>query len=216
MSDKKYTIKEAANEVQVETHVLRYWEEELDMRIKRNEMGHRYYEENDIKLLKKVKELKDRGIQLKAIRELVSKIYEAIEKQSEGQAVEQAEEQDTYDFASEFVNEGIDVIKKRDRDGQVVDFKVAQFQTMMNKVVSNSIKENMKPLSRAVSEAAVEDIMKQMDVLIKEKEEREEARYRKLDSVIREMQQARQEIAAASVDKKGKRRRKKLFSGQSL
>lgn len=208
MSDRKYTIKEAANEVEVETHVLRYWEDELDMKIKRNEMGHRYYEENDIKLLKKVKELKDRGIQLKAIKELVSRIYEVIESQSE--------DQDTYDFASELVEDGVDVIKKRDKDGQVVDFKVAQFQTMMNKVVTNSIKENIKPLSQAVSSATVEDIMKQMDVIIKEKEEREEARYRRLDTVIREMQQVRQEIAAASIDKKEKKRRKKLFSKESL
>ena len=37
----KYLIKEAAKMVDVEPHVLRYWEEELDMRIKRNDMGHR-------------------------------------------------------------------------------------------------------------------------------------------------------------------------------
>ncbi len=36
----KYLIKEAAKLVDVEPHVLRYWEEELDMRIKRNDMGH--------------------------------------------------------------------------------------------------------------------------------------------------------------------------------
>lgn len=34
----KYLIKEAAKMVDVEPHVLRYWEEELDMRIKRNDM----------------------------------------------------------------------------------------------------------------------------------------------------------------------------------
>ena len=208
MSDKKYTIKEAANEVKVETHVLRYWEEELDMKIRRNEMGHRYYDENDIKLLKKVKELKDRGIQLKAIKELVSKIYEVIENPSE--------DQDTYDFAGDLVKDSVDVIKKREKDGQVVDFKVAQFQTMMNKVVSSSIKENIKPLSQAVSSAAVEDIMKQMDVLIKEKEDREEARYRRLDTIIREMQQVRQEIAATDADRRERKKRKKLFSRQSL
>ena len=34
----KYLIKEAAKLVDVEPHVLRYWEEELDMRIKRNDI----------------------------------------------------------------------------------------------------------------------------------------------------------------------------------
>ena len=75
----KYLIKEAAKMVDVEPHVLRYWEEELDMRIKRNDMGHRYYDEQDIRILKKIKELKDRGIQLKAIHELVQKMYDILE-----------------------------------------------------------------------------------------------------------------------------------------
>ena len=37
-----YLISDAAKQVQVETHVLRYWEEELKLPIKRNEQGHRY------------------------------------------------------------------------------------------------------------------------------------------------------------------------------
>ena len=46
-----YYISEAAKLVQVETHVLRYWEEELQLPIKRNEMGHRYYTDQDIRQL---------------------------------------------------------------------------------------------------------------------------------------------------------------------
>ena len=36
-------ISDAAKAVQVESHVLRYWEEELALPIRRNEQGHRYY-----------------------------------------------------------------------------------------------------------------------------------------------------------------------------
>jgi DNA-binding transcriptional MerR regulator len=222
MSEKKYTIKEAAKEVEVEAHVLRYWEEELDMKIKRNEMGHRYYEENDVKLLKKVKELKDRGIQLKAIRELVSKMYELIERETEEEdmtlnlvekiaELKPDEEEEEADEAEE--EQDVHIIKKRDKDGQVVDFKLAQFQTMMNKVVGNSIKENIKPLSQAVSGETAKDIVKQMDVLMKEREEREEIRYRKLDNVIREMQMVRKEIAAASL--LPEKKKKKIFARKS-
>ena len=35
------TIKEAAKKLHVETHVLRYWEDELKLDIKRNAQGHR-------------------------------------------------------------------------------------------------------------------------------------------------------------------------------
>ena len=41
----RYMISDAANIVNVESHVLRYWEEELELAIPRNEMGHRYYME---------------------------------------------------------------------------------------------------------------------------------------------------------------------------
>ncbi len=46
-----YYISEAAKKVQVESHVLRYWEDELELPIMRNEMGHRYYTEQDIRKL---------------------------------------------------------------------------------------------------------------------------------------------------------------------
>ena len=63
-----FMISDAAKKVSVEAHVLRYWEEELNMPIKRNELGHRYYTEEDIHIFQKVKELKGQGLQLKAIR----------------------------------------------------------------------------------------------------------------------------------------------------
>ena len=66
-----YYISEAARKVQVESHVLRYWEEELELPIMRNEMGHRYYTEQDIKQLQEIKQLKEQGLQLKAIRTLL-------------------------------------------------------------------------------------------------------------------------------------------------
>lgn len=43
MKENKYTISEAARLLSVENHVLRYWEEELELKIPRNELGHRYY-----------------------------------------------------------------------------------------------------------------------------------------------------------------------------
>ncbi len=66
--EKTYLISDAAKQVQVETHVLRYWEEELELPIKRNKLGHRYYTLEDVEFFKEVKKMKDTGLQLKAIR----------------------------------------------------------------------------------------------------------------------------------------------------
>ena len=67
-----YTIKDAAKKVQVEAHVLRYWEEELRLPIGRNELGHRFYTEKDVELLGHVRDWKQQGLQLKAIRLMLS------------------------------------------------------------------------------------------------------------------------------------------------
>ena len=48
-----------------------YWEEELELNIPRNELGHRYYREEEIQLLNCIKELKNKGFQLKAVKEVL-------------------------------------------------------------------------------------------------------------------------------------------------
>ena len=53
------TIKEAAKKLHVEAHVLRYWEDELKLDIKRNAQGHRYYDDRDIRLFESVKAMKE-------------------------------------------------------------------------------------------------------------------------------------------------------------
>lgn len=69
-----YLINEAAKEVHVESHVLRYWEEELNLPIKRNPQGHRVYTREDIDRLIHIKKLKDQGLQLKAVKLVLNQI----------------------------------------------------------------------------------------------------------------------------------------------
>lgn len=76
MNETAYLISEAAKQAGVESHVLRYWEEELKLPIARNKMGHRYYTKQDIQIFLAIKELKKRGFQLKMIRELIPKLEE--------------------------------------------------------------------------------------------------------------------------------------------
>ncbi len=72
--EQRYTVTQAADILGVRASVLRYWEEELELRICRNEQGHRYYTGNDITLLANIKELKKRGLALRAIKELIPRI----------------------------------------------------------------------------------------------------------------------------------------------
>ena len=61
MAEVHYLISDASKQVDVESHVLRYWEDELELNIPRNDMGHRYYTEYHIRLFRKIKELKEKG-----------------------------------------------------------------------------------------------------------------------------------------------------------
>ena len=76
--EQRYTVTQAAEILGVRASVLRYWEEELELRICRNEQGHRYYTGNDITLLANIKELKKRGLALRAIKELVPRISRTV------------------------------------------------------------------------------------------------------------------------------------------
>ena len=134
-------------------------------------------------------------------------MYDLLDGEAEKNTAEDADKSDTADVIKEsglLDMKKIDSIRVScddDKDNtRIVDFKMAQFQNLMDKIVSNSIKDNLKVITQSVSAAVTDDVMKQMDVIIREKEEQEEARYRKLDSTLREYQQARQEIAASEVN----------------
>ena len=72
-AEKIYMISDAAKKVEVEAHVLMYWEEELEIPANINEMWHSCYTEEDISRFRRVKELKEQGLQLKAIRQMLKK-----------------------------------------------------------------------------------------------------------------------------------------------
>ena len=60
MSENHYLISDASKQVDVESHVLRYWEEELNIDIPRNEMGHRYYTDLHVRVFRQIKQLHKR------------------------------------------------------------------------------------------------------------------------------------------------------------
>lgn len=71
MEERNYQVQEAVRLIGVESHVLRYWEEELGVVVGRTKQGYRLYSEENIRLFRQVKELKAQGIGLKAIRLLL-------------------------------------------------------------------------------------------------------------------------------------------------
>lgn len=58
MSKEKYcTLTQACTSLKVKPHVLRYWEQEFDIKIKRNSAGRRIYSTGQVEKLKTIKRL---------------------------------------------------------------------------------------------------------------------------------------------------------------
>lgn len=92
MGEVKFMISEAAKKLQVEAHVLRYWEEELGLHIERTEMGHRYYTEDDIQLFQCIQKLKNEGILLRELKTLIPQLTELRRKKAEAKNAVKKEE----------------------------------------------------------------------------------------------------------------------------
>ena len=227
MKEERYLIKEAAALVGVESHVLRYWEEELKMDIRRNGMGHRYYTKKDIELLVKVRNLKEKGLQLKAIRNYLDMRREQLAKENSGSKEDIQQElpkdmQNVIQFADKSKNvqdihNNLPEIKNAQQDlipvkQQILsnEAKMEQFQQLMNRIVLNAIQENNDLIGKSAGEHAANAVVNQISGMTKEQEERAEERYRKLDQTLREIQRARQEAAVASMRPVDKRRQARL------
>ena len=170
----RYMISDAANIVGVETHVLRYWEEELDLTIPRNEMGHRYYTRENIEEFQKIKNLKEQGYQLKEIKlilhgrkpeEILAAFQSAREKNNSSLATAESRPVITRELTAE------------DR--------MAQFRELMSDIVGHAISINNEDLSQQLGEEKHERILKEMNYLMREQDSAQEERYKKLDNAIR-------------------------------
>ena len=174
MEKVRYMISDAATLVNVESHVLRYWEEELELVIPRNEMGHRYYTKENIEDFMKIKELKEKGYQLKAIRMIIHNGNQDYPFE------EEAEE-------AQLLYKGPLMMANREEERNILDKtdRMAQFTELMTDIVGKAIEANNEQLSKYISEEVGEQVIKEMNYLLREKEEAEEERFRRLDEAIR-------------------------------
>ena len=177
MSEIRYMISDAARQVGVEAHVLRSWEEELDIKVGRTELGHRYYTDKTIYIMKKVKELRDKGFQLKAIKVLIPEIQKKAEEITEITEEKNAVMKDTATTILPFVD-SLDNLEK--------------FQDIVGDIMKRALQENNVELENRIADS----VLKEMEILMKIQEKREEERYRNLDETIRSFQHNRQMVAA--------------------
>jgi DNA-binding transcriptional MerR regulator len=178
-------ISDAAKKVQVESHVLRYWEEELKLPIKRNEVGHRYYTDADIERFIQIKNMKERGLQLKAIKMILKDgKLDVLPMGSETREELMVEE--SAGMAIEVVEKKEVVVTEESREE-----KAQRLQWLLKQLIKETLEENNKELSKEIRESVV----KEMDYQFrcqeerelerdKEREKRNEEYYQRMDALL--------------------------------
>lgn len=184
-------ISDAAKQVKVESHVLRYWEEELHLPIKRNELGHRYYTKEDVERFKEIKSMKERGLQLKAIKMILKdgKLDVLPEEKTEKEAPS------TPHMAIEIVDETAKKTapapaQETSLSGENREEKVKRLQWILQQMIREAVRENNQELCRELKESMV----KELDYQFRNREEREEERYRRLEQRSEEYYQKMDEL----------------------
>ena len=179
-----YLISDAAKQVQVETHVLRYWEDELGLPIKRNKLGHRYYTKDDVEFFKEVKKMKDTGLQLKAIRMYMK----------DGKIIPESitvKETQIVPIHSEVVKE-TEVLPKTDLLEDNREEKSLRLQFLLKQFIKEAVQDS----NRELYDQMRDTIMKELDYQFRNQEEREDKReenriereekhFRQLDELLR-------------------------------
>lgn len=169
VKEMQYKISEMTKFINVEAHVLRYWEEELQLPIKRNELGHRYYTEEDKELFLKVKQLKEKGVQLKGIRSMLN-LYE------------DRDEQEELVISSSPIR--INVVDNKEE-------KAYRLQMLLRGLIQEAVEESNAKLTDDLRQCLVKELDYQFRVASEEQEQhhkeytkQQEAYFQKLDEMI--------------------------------
>ncbi|MBE5949871.1 MAG: MerR family transcriptional regulator [Lachnospiraceae bacterium] len=227
MGVKRYMISDASRHVNVESHVLRYWEEELGLSISRNELGHRYYTEEDIKLFKNIKLLKEQGFQLKAIKMVIPELattgesgieYMLGRREELNEKAELAEDKEK-DVALQVPLAEAEQMAAEDKSlvVPIATDKMQQFQVIMSNIIAKALQDNNLLLSKEVGDRVSDNVLKEMDYLMRVREEKDDERFKRLDETIRSVQKNRKLAEKSAIEVKAvkAKKRKKVF-GKAL
>lgn len=207
MEETRYMISDASKLVGVEAHVLRYWQEQLGITVPRNEMGHRYYTQEHIEIFKNVKQLKDRGFGLRAIKSIQA-MPEEMENSGSADGTEAAggeAEALTGLLPEQMTEEKTISLAEQQNEGML------QFRAIMGEIVLKAMEDNNRKLGEEIGKQLVKEelekrlgetvserVSQQIGEMLRTREAAEEARYRQLDETIRRVQKNRAEAAASA------------------
>lgn len=232
MRKEEYLIHEAAQELQLEPHMLRYWEDELGFCVKRNERGYRIYGEKDMERLCYIKYLKEQGVKLKSMKNWMKDgVFPAEEQEM---AFERIKNVPLVKTENELPKNIIPIRVMQDekqRGNQMIEIKerkltlkeqqeiatkmqenrveqenlnekAYKMQLIMQKILSNILEENNNKLIDKLSDNIKNEVMKEFDYQMRIFIEEEDKREEKRKAYEEEHYKKLDELLRQKMDKK--------------
>lgn len=213
MTEVMYSIKDAAKELGVETHALRFWEDELELYIARNEQGRRIYSEENMQDFRKIMEWKRQGLQLKAIKQLIHGEQTSLTDEElatrriivyrpkdsgRGEMTQRLEQY------AEQAQQDLESMQKMDLERAE---KARRLQELLKQFISESIRESNTELLQGMKEGLFKELDYQFRLQEEREEEREKLRMEKEDEHFRQLD----ENLRYAMEKRGRKKKRGIL-----
>ena len=199
-------ISDACKQLNMEAHVLRYWEEELGLPIMRNDQGYRCYTNAQLLMFQRIKILRDAGYQLKAIKLVVPRLALLDEMNKRA-----SELPDTLPAILPVSASQTELARKlrmeefEDVMNRILDEALCRHSADINAQLADTICEKIgvqldNVIAEKITEQVSTKVIKEMDYRMRLQDDEAEERFRKLDETLfmRRKKSREQKEAAAS------------------
>jgi len=186
INEELYSIGQICELLVIENFNLRYIEKTVGLNIKRNNAGERIYSSKDIQTFKFIFELKDKGLNYKAIKNVLEHQKEIV----------------------------VDRVDPEDEEGLIIpDEKLQKFMSMIKNTIDESIEKRVNSKLEGITNN-IETLVKQNKELKQDLEHEQEKHFIELDrklTKMRDNQQKNEEKLMKQQEEKNKSWLRKIF-----
>ena len=210
MSEKVYTVKEVTEMLSIEAYVLRYYEKELKLDIRRNKQGHRVYNDNDVELLAHIRDLREQGLALRAVKNVLN-------NGDQDGLVQMTNKYNKASVPTLVTSKEIDITDAGDEH-------VMQFSIIMKEMLKQALVEFHQTAKEETKEEIKEELSQEINHLVEKKireievvnREKSESYYHQMDETMRDMQRMQKELARLKEPKKKESRIRRFFGSKKI
>ena len=228
MTEIRYQLSDVLRTLHLQEKEIQYYEANLSVHRRKNEFGHSYYTQEDMKLLASIHTLAQKGFHINAIESVLPYIDKVIALEEEKQLAfkqkletalglcgEEAKQSLRVTYEKSTAKEEVQLEVKQEAASNTAvtkmnEEKVLQIREVMYSIIMEALKQNNDPLVRQINDSLVQE----MDYRMRLNEQRQEERFRQLDRTIREKQLVGQQSAVTK--EPGQRRQSKFFKKNNV